>query len=191
VYGPERAVAWRILDAQYFGLAQRRRRVFVVSSARDGFDPAAVLFEFKGLRRDSPPSREFEHSVGHGPERSLANGSNLFPCLLKNVETKHWLGNQEAFRGSHYIIEHRRLRFITAVEGERLQGFPDGYTEVGRASDWVRHGALGNSMAVSCIRWIGERIKSLFEAIDRRNQMAIDQAVMREIEIANWKRQAR
>lgn len=57
VFGPSRAVAWRILDAQYFGLAQRRRRVFVVSSARTGFDPAAVLFEFDRLRRDTPPSR--------------------------------------------------------------------------------------------------------------------------------------
>lgn len=58
VFGPERAVAWRILDAQYFGLAQRRRRVFVVASARDGFDPCEVLFEFDGLRRDTAPSRE-------------------------------------------------------------------------------------------------------------------------------------
>jgi len=50
--------AWRVLDAQYFGVAQRRRRVFVVASARDGFDPAAVLFESESLRRDTPPSRE-------------------------------------------------------------------------------------------------------------------------------------
>lgn len=58
VYGPTRAVAWRVLDAQYFGLAQRRRRVFVVASARAGFDPAEVLFEREGVRRDSPPRRE-------------------------------------------------------------------------------------------------------------------------------------
>lgn len=57
VYGPKRAVAWRILDAQYFGLAQRRKRVFVVASARAGFDPAEVLFEWQGVRRDSAPSR--------------------------------------------------------------------------------------------------------------------------------------
>jgi DNA (cytosine-5)-methyltransferase 1 len=58
VYGPQRTVAWRVQDAQYFGLAQRRRRVFVVASARNGFDPAAVLFEFEGVRRDSAPRRE-------------------------------------------------------------------------------------------------------------------------------------
>lgn len=56
--GPQRAVAWRVLDAQYFGVAQRRRRVFVVASARDDFDPASVLFEFEGVRRDIAPSRE-------------------------------------------------------------------------------------------------------------------------------------
>ena len=58
VSGPTRTVAWRVLDAQYFGVAQRRRRVFVVASARDDFDPASVLFEFNGLRRDIAPSRE-------------------------------------------------------------------------------------------------------------------------------------
>jgi DNA (cytosine-5)-methyltransferase 1 len=58
VYGPQRAIAWRILDAQYFRVAQRRRRVFVVASAGDGFDPAEILFERDGVRRDSAPSRE-------------------------------------------------------------------------------------------------------------------------------------
>ena len=58
VLGPKRTIAWRILDAQYFGLAQRRRRVFAVASARDGFDPSQVLLEFDGLRRDSAPRRE-------------------------------------------------------------------------------------------------------------------------------------
>jgi DNA (cytosine-5)-methyltransferase 1 len=58
VSGPKRTVAWRVLDAQYFGVAQRRRRVFVVASARNDFDPAAVLLEFDGVRRDSAPSRE-------------------------------------------------------------------------------------------------------------------------------------
>ena len=57
VYGPKRTIAWRILDAQYFGLAQRRRRVFVVASARAGFDPLEVLFEREGVRRDTAPRR--------------------------------------------------------------------------------------------------------------------------------------
>ena len=58
VFGPQRTVAWRVLDAQYFGVAQRRRRVFVVASARDDFDPTEVLFESEGVRRDIAPSRK-------------------------------------------------------------------------------------------------------------------------------------
>lgn len=57
VFGPQRSIAWRILDAQHFGVAQRRRRVFVVASARKGFNPAKVLLEWDGVRRDSAPCR--------------------------------------------------------------------------------------------------------------------------------------
>jgi DNA (cytosine-5)-methyltransferase 1 len=68
VYGPTRTVAWRVLDAQYFGLAQRRRRVFVVASARAGFDPLEVLFEREGVRRDTPPRRgEGQDVAGRAP----------------------------------------------------------------------------------------------------------------------------
>ena len=77
VLGPTRAVAWRTLDAQFFGLAQRRRRVFVVASARDDFDPAAVLFEWEGVRRDSAPSREAGQRVANAlTDRADRGGTN-------------------------------------------------------------------------------------------------------------------
>jgi len=57
VFGPQRTIAWRILDAQYFGVAQRRRRVFLVASARKDVHPAQILFEWEGVRRDFAPSR--------------------------------------------------------------------------------------------------------------------------------------
>jgi DNA (cytosine-5)-methyltransferase 1 len=78
VYGPQRAVAWRVLDAQYFGVAQRRRRVFVVASARDDFDPTAVLFEFDSVRRDTAPSRE----KGEKPTASLV------PSVTGSLDTE-------------------------------------------------------------------------------------------------------
>ena len=69
VRGPRRSLAWRVQDAQYHGLAQRRRRVFLVASSREGFRPEQVLFEFDGVRRDSPPSREQrEGAAGNAPE---------------------------------------------------------------------------------------------------------------------------
>lgn len=74
VHGPQRSVAWRVLDAQYFGLAQRRKRVFVIASARPGFDPTQVLFEFTGVRRDHPPSRDSGSEVAD----ALASGATPF-----------------------------------------------------------------------------------------------------------------
>lgn len=56
VSGPKGRAAWRILDAQYFGLAQRRKRVIVVADFGNGADPASVLFERTGLSRN-PPTR--------------------------------------------------------------------------------------------------------------------------------------
>lgn len=73
VLGPERTIAWRTLDAQYFGLAQRRKRIFLISSAREGFNPAEVLFEFEGLRRDTAPSRETGQEAAGNPAQGACH----------------------------------------------------------------------------------------------------------------------
>lgn len=87
VYGPKRTIAWRVLDAQYFGLAQRRRRVFVVASARDGFDPTEVLFEREGVRRDTAPRRgqgqDVTGTAPFGPALQCGEGCEyVFPEQL-------------------------------------------------------------------------------------------------------------
>ncbi len=57
------------------------------------------------------------------------------------------------------------VRRLTPVECERLQGFPDGYTDIcprGKPTpDGPRYKALGNSMAVPCMAWIGRRIAAV------------------------------
>lgn len=58
VQGPRARAAWAVLDAQWFGVAQRRKRVFVVVDFGNCVDPAAVLLEPDRLRGDSPPRRE-------------------------------------------------------------------------------------------------------------------------------------
>ncbi|WP_274371001.1 phage N-6-adenine-methyltransferase [Morganella morganii] len=63
VSGPKRTIAWRILDAQYFGVAQRRRRVFVVASARTDISPTEILFEYDSLRGDITPGGEAEKEI--------------------------------------------------------------------------------------------------------------------------------
>ena len=57
VFGPSRQVTWRVLDAQYFGVAQRRKRVFVVASAREG-SVTKVLFEQTGMSGNTAEIRE-------------------------------------------------------------------------------------------------------------------------------------
>jgi DNA (cytosine-5)-methyltransferase 1 len=129
--GPQRAVAWRVLDAQYFGVAQRRRRVFVVASARDDFDPAAVLFEFEGLRRDIAPSRETRKEVTDSIGASVASGKPTLGTLMANAGTKLWLGNQEALTGDYHILQPIALAENTIGRQPQNGGNGDGFTDGG------------------------------------------------------------
>lgn len=276
VFGPQRVIAWRVLDAQYFGLAQRRKRVFVVASAREGFHPPQVLLEFDGLRRDIAPSRSKGSEVastlsacsftggpsgkpegaagGHfqvvakpftpssfanyseGVGTLKANGGDLGGGSETILVMAHGQAGAEHFaygiqstvigrkpengpqgsgisdeisftltqtdehavaygiqycdkngtrkdreNGGMYVtepeiaqaltladspikvVQNMRVRRLMPVECERLQGFPDGYTDIGTldkpSADTHRYKALGNSMAVSVMNWIGRRIE--------------------------------
>ncbi len=69
--------AYRILDAQYFGLAQRRKRVFVVGYLGDWRRAAAVLFEPANLRGNPAPSRAAREGIAVSPSlRAQANSSH-------------------------------------------------------------------------------------------------------------------
>lgn len=114
IYGPQRALAWVVRDAQYFGVAQRRKRVFVVASARSGFDPAKVLFEFEGMRRDTPPSREPQSAITCDAGKRIEGGShwdnpaNPHPTLNQsNNDGGIGQSNQEIFaqRGAGLVSE--------------------------------------------------------------------------------------
>lgn len=73
VSGPKGRAAWRILDAQYFGLAQRRRRVILVADFGNGADPAAVLFELESVFGNPAPSREARETTTHDVAPSLVS----------------------------------------------------------------------------------------------------------------------
>jgi len=63
---------------------------------------------------------------------------------------------------SHAVATNMAVRRLTPVECERLQGFPDNYTNIRESCpDGPRYKALGNSMAVPVMRWIGERIQAV------------------------------
>ncbi|MEB5477607.1 DNA cytosine methyltransferase [Acinetobacter pollinis] len=249
VLGPERQVAWRTLDAQFFGLAQRRKRVFVIASARAECI-AEILFERKGMSGNNQTSgsekkdtakRSVRSIISTGANTTLSGKDTLSPILASNGQ-KMWLGNQEAFSGDYHIKQvisafkpigmggltvnaaiGRNLfptllarkeadgyvvhgiqenvfvntaysmvadttpkvskeinatlrssggggivpssvsfqtvaRYLTEIECERLQGFPDNYTNIPKASKSNRYKALGNSMAVPVMQWIGKRL---------------------------------
>lgn len=208
VYGPQRAIAWIVKDAQYFGVAQRRKRVFVVASARKGFDPGQVLFESEGVRRDTPPSREPQSAVAAltargvgtcGADDNQAQAGHLLAfgggntggnidvaaCLTArgqridfdvetfavhgtqdpdtNRELAHTLGRNHGQENA--ISNGMVVRRLMPVECERLQDFPDNHTliswrwkEAAECPDGPRYRAIGNSMAVPVMRWLGERI---------------------------------
>jgi DNA (cytosine-5)-methyltransferase 1 len=288
--------AYRVLDAQYFGLAQRRRRVFVVGCLGGWQRAAAVLFEQHSLQGHSAPSRKtgktvanclgaspassgcpnvgngqgnvvsvdvFNHStsdVAHtvsarndmqtgavmawpaeiactlnaafGSKQGLEdqhalNGAPLFvPDTLGTMTARMFnaLGARDVEEGAllpisfgaqmsqpqtdvdmvqtlqaknpmavafgvserptvgHCLrsgaskadkpesttnVAHvMQVRRLTPVECERLQGFPDNYTNIPwrkkpESPDGPRYKALGNSMAVPVMRWIGERINQV------------------------------
>ncbi|EPB9494585.1 TPA: DNA cytosine methyltransferase [Pseudomonas aeruginosa] len=81
VAGPRRRIAWKVLDAQYFGVAQRRRRVFLVASGRDDLDPVEVLFEPGCLHGDSSPGGAPWEIPSGTPEIS-SGYAGVNPCSL-------------------------------------------------------------------------------------------------------------
>ena len=98
--------AYRILDAQWFGVAQRRRRVFVVAHLGKGNLAAKVLFESESVRRDTPPSREAGKGIASNVEEgsrgskwpaSVASTLNAAFGSKQGLEDQHALGGAPLF----------------------------------------------------------------------------------------------
>lgn len=135
--------AYRVLDAQFFGVAQRRRRVFVVGYFGDWRPAAAVLFEPESLRGNASEVQQTKKNVA----KTLTRGT----CQRLDFETED------------FIVNSYGVRRLTPVECERLQGFPDNFTNIpwrgkNESPDGLRYAALGNSMAVPVMAWLGKRI---------------------------------
>ena len=159
--------AWRVLDSQYFGVAQRRRRVFVVANLGNGYSAAKVLFDGSTIPIPTPKSRGTNqedlrtNEVDFGKDRYRGN-NNVAGTLIASPG-----GGVE--RLGSIVLDNNRPRWLTLLERERLMGFPDGYTS--GFSDSQRHRMLGNSMAVPIVRWIGQRILTV-----DRNTMELSRA---------------
>lgn len=153
VRGPKRNVAWRVLDAKYFGVPQQRKRLYVVAGGTD-FHPENVLFEVHHGRLGE--FRKVPLTFDKGGKH-FEVFREYTDCLYSAYGTK-WNGNAAAYNGSLYVAEDGRLRRMTPLETERLMGFPDNYTDVDFASPTNRYQGTGNSWAVPVVRWLGERL---------------------------------
>ena len=184
VRSDEREIAWRILDAQYFGVPQRRRRGFLVAGSRNR-RVAEILFEQPGESRNFEQGRKKgeettafiessfgtyrESDVGGTVKRkggALSGGSEtLLVSEIGATLSTRWGVNSDQICNGNCVINSQKVRKLTPVECERLQGFPDNYTRIPwrnkpaeQCPDTPRYMAIGNSMAVPVIRWIGKRI---------------------------------
>lgn len=154
VKGKKRNIAWRVLDAKYFGIPQQRRRLYLLAGGKE-FNPENVLFERKTAPQNKyPKSPLLFEKDGHKFEvfREYTD------CLYSAYGTK-WNGNAAAYNGSLYIVQDERIRRLSPLECERLMGFPDNYTDLRGATRTNRYQAIGNSWAVPVIKWIGLRLR--------------------------------
>jgi DNA (cytosine-5)-methyltransferase 1 len=160
-------VGWRVLDSRFFGVPQRRRRVFIVGARADG-DPRAAAERAGevlavGSRCDRHPAARGEA----GPDVAVASLSGLGSGGPDDNDA--WVARAGDYAaglsasGRHDAIHKgATVRRLTPVECERLQGFPDGWTDVewqGKpAADSRRYAALGDAVTVPVAQFIGERI---------------------------------
>ena len=161
--------AYRVLDAHYFGVPQQRRRVFVVGHSDNRTDLAAkVLFEQQGvcgnIAAGSETQKEATAVIGKGINY-FRRGGNFKYHKDKKAATLRSSAASDCF-DLVLAREKKYIRRLTPLECERLQGFLDNYTQIEwrgkpaeQCPDTPRYKAIGNSMAVPVMRWIGERIK--------------------------------
>lgn len=168
-------LAWRILDAQFFGVAQRRRRLFLVGHL-GACPPVGVLIEPESMRGDlessaekraslaeeagrSPRSAGFKYHQGAGA-RGVGAEPEQSPTLTADWHNPAVYPIVFSEEGGDMVV-----RRLTPRECERLQGFPSDWTKIpyrgkpaDECPDGPRYKAIGNSMAVPVMRFIGERI---------------------------------
>ena len=84
------------------------------------------------------------------------------PCSSEDL-----IGAIDTDRGTQAVMQSMAVRRLTPVECERLQGFPDNYTNIPNAADGPRYKALGNSMAVPVMHWIGKRVQQVEDIVNK------------------------
>ena len=162
VDGPKRNVAWCVLDAQYFGVPARRRRIFVLTTPKQ-YNPANILqlgLSVKNPHRDIVGKQQIDDvyaiQLGYFARTGRIPTFELAPTILAN----------ECMNPVSVMVNRngkKVLRRMIPNEYERLQGFPDDWTNIqfpGKPNvvDTRRIKTMGNSMAVPVMKWLGEQV---------------------------------
>lgn len=188
-----RDLAWRVLDGRYFGVAQTRRRVFVVADF-GGTSAGEILCDAKASRLLSAESEiNGVEVLDGGLHGALSARSPSRWCRPDNIIT-HWglktqrRGNEGspgymiAHGGVHATIQTRSdmavrdhtwladegfLRWRTPLESDRLMGWPDNWTEYGasgkKMSDSARYMMTGNGVIAPLAYWLAVGVRSVLE----------------------------
>ena len=201
--GNDSMLEWSVLDAQWFGVAQRRRRLFIVLDTGNWKDRQPILLEQESSRgsietlqkKRQGSSVSASKSLGEdceclvfdrqsmgeystNPIASTITGRDFkdFSDLIAYGIPGNWIGRKPENGGNstqymenvapcltatdkHGVAYDYKVRKLTPIEAERLQGFEDGWTDLGGTTFGKRINALGRSMAVPVIRWIGKQIE--------------------------------
>lgn len=157
-------MAWRVLNSQHFGVPQSRKRVYIVAVHRNPDGAGQILFE--------------PECSGGDPASSRSNGEkspSLFQTILGNPRTgplvksiAHCIYAESArhtgtdWSRNYVWYPSGRVRRFVPVEVERVQGFPDGWTDApvdGKEDpDSMRYHAVGNSVTPQVAEWLGRRV---------------------------------
>lgn len=183
---PGQQIATRQDDACYALTTGEPPRVLSLNARQDSIvaDDTALPLDTDGCTQaiafsagNSATARSAAVSVEHTPPlRASESGTNQVPTVLAVHENQRGevtlsetdgalkTGGGKPGQGYPAVVDGYAVRRLMPVECARLQGFPDGWTDVrGKTADTPQYKALGNSMAVPVIAWLGERIEAVLE----------------------------
>jgi len=128
---------WQVLNSKYFGIPQDRERVFIIGHLGEKC--------FRGV---------FPIKLESINEESVKEWKGATSSTLSTKCVERW--NCPAIEVQQRSGKGDTIRYLTPKECERLQGFPDGWTE--GVSDTQRYKLLGNAVTTNVIQFLGERL---------------------------------
>ncbi|HMP08156.1 MAG TPA: DNA (cytosine-5-)-methyltransferase, partial [Lacipirellulaceae bacterium] len=164
-------VGWRVFNSRYFGVPQSRQRVYIVACYRDPERAGQILFEPECGNGDSEADGSdgadavspFKKVLGNLIKGPIVQGLAycLYACSARHTGTD--------WSRTYVSYPDGRVRRLTPLECERIQGFPDGWTipkmKIDNVDklDSLRYHAVGNAVTVNVAEWIGQRIVAVSE----------------------------